>query len=74
MIDERTWTCHVCEDERPDSAITVLSRRYRSREGVEVTENVRYCRDRETCAAGAQGIHWLGSDWSEVTDDPILQP
>lgn len=63
-----TWSCHVCGDERPDEAIAVLSRRYRSaKTGVEMQENVRYCRDRPGCEAGAYAVRFVADrDWQEL--------
>lgn len=52
-----TWTCMVCGDERPDSAISVA---YRPTPFPELQErapdsrvNVRYCNDRPECAGTA---------------------
>jgi hypothetical protein len=49
------WTCHVCGDERPDSAISVFKRKH----GENITENIRFCNDRQACAAGAQTFSHL---------------
>jgi len=51
-----TWTCHVCHEERPDAAISVLSKPIEVAPGVVATQNVRYCNDRPSCIAGADGI------------------
>jgi len=57
-----TWTCHVCGQRRPDAQIAVYSIDARIGiidalpEGVEVRYNVRYCRDRLDCMAGAPEV------------------
>ena len=58
-VNEITWTCHVCKEERPDDKISVHSRKT-MRGGVEFQENVRYCNDRPECAEGAQAYSHLG--------------
>lgn len=52
------WTCHVCGDYRPDALISVVSTR-RMVGGVEVTQNVRYCIDREACVRGALDVRFV---------------
>lgn len=54
-MPEITWFCEPCGDRRPDEKISVLSRR-REIFGVVMTENVRYCNDREECREGAGRI------------------
>lgn len=53
FFSDLTWTCHVCEDERPDENIAVYSRKV-TRNGVTFQENIRYCSDRPECAKGAR--------------------
>lgn len=48
-----TWTCHVCGDERPDSAISVCSKTEKLGGVIPMTVNVRYCNDRRACLIGA---------------------
>ena len=48
-----TWTCHVCKDERPDAAISVVSTDLSKQYGLPpgtMKQNVRYCNDRPECA------------------------
>lgn len=51
-----TWTCHVCDEERPDARISVArhddSARHDLPEGTWI-ENVRFCNDRTSCTAAA---------------------
>ena len=50
----KTWTCHICGEERPDERISVLSKPLfvgGQRLGVQ---NIRYCNDRPACIEGAQ--------------------
>ncbi len=51
-LDDLTWTCHVCGDERPDRFILVHKSKWK-RNGIEIQENIRYCRDRLDCADAA---------------------
>lgn len=60
MTDELTWTCHVCGDERPDSAIDVFKTKRTLDGGIEVQTNVRYCNDRPTCIEEAPNVDFLG--------------
>lgn len=52
FIDDLTWTCHVCGDERPDRFISVHKSLYRMN-GIPVQENIRFCNDRPACLAAA---------------------
>lgn len=78
-----TWTCHVCQDRRPDAQINVMSRwAYRLNQGqstipdkenrVYFKQNVRYCRDRGKCIAEVANKTWFEGvifvDESEVPD------
>jgi len=52
-----TWTCHVCHEERPDAAISVLSKPLVfPGTGVIATQNIRYCNDRAACKEGATAV------------------
>jgi len=52
-MNNLTWTCHICGDERPDDKISVFSKSLEI-PGVEAKQNVRYCNDRQKCIDGAQ--------------------
>jgi hypothetical protein len=56
-----TWTCHVCGDERPDSAISVFTSTV-TVNGVPITQNVRFCNDREDCIQKAPTIKFFRPD------------
>jgi hypothetical protein len=58
MIGE-TWTCHVCKEERPDRFISVFKRAGMLADRFPITENVRYCNDREDCRRRAPEVHFL---------------
>lgn len=64
-MDNLTWTCHVCKDERPDQAISVhkrdISARYNLPQGT-MTENVRYCNDRAACRENVFSTSLIGED------------
>jgi len=53
-----TWKCHVCKEERPDRFISVRQH-HTVLKGVDITQNVRYCNDREACIAGAEDFRFL---------------
>ncbi len=55
MID--TWKCHICGDERPDEYISVFTRDTSANNMLPpgtVTQNVRYCNDKEDCTEKAK--------------------
>jgi hypothetical protein len=49
-----SWSCHVCQDERPDALISVQSRTRWLDGGIEMRENLRYCNDRPRCVEAAK--------------------
>jgi hypothetical protein len=59
---EDQWTCHVCGQKRPSSAISV-QKNLRVMPGTdhEVEENVRYCNDKAECAAAAPNVTFIGT-------------
>lgn len=60
MISD-TWTCHICKRERPDAAISVR-RHVTVTNGIEMTQNVRYCNDDPDCIKGAETFRFIKSD------------
>jgi len=53
-----TWPCHVCKEERPDEKISVLQKS-KIVFGTRVTQNVRFCNDKNECIEGAREIDFL---------------
>jgi hypothetical protein len=51
-LEDLTWTCHICKEERPDPVISV-HKSERQIQGLSVVQNVRYCNDRPDCIAAA---------------------
>lgn len=49
-----TWECHICKEERPDAAISVLSKPLDFGDGPVGTQNIRYCNDRPACSSAAR--------------------
>ena len=47
-----TWTCHICNEVRPDAMIGVHTRN-KMIGPVEFQENVRYCLDNDDCTEKA---------------------
>lgn len=56
-MDDITWTCHICSDERPDEKISVYPKPVllpvSLGEAAPVTQNIRYCNDRADCINAA---------------------
>ena len=52
IMNDLTWTCHICGEERPDDKIDVLSYLIEGLPGAE--RNVGYCNDKEECRKGAE--------------------
>jgi hypothetical protein len=53
VMDDLTWTCHICGKVRPDARISVYSSpKYIG--AVEMIQNVRYCNDNPECVEGAK--------------------
>lgn len=63
-MEELTWTCHICKEERPDSKISVYTRN-RTMGPVEFQENIRHCNDKSSCISGAEHVTFVGN----VADD-----
>lgn len=54
-MTEETWKCHICGEERPDSAIDVYTRdisHVYDLPAKSISENIRFCRDRAACVKG----------------------
>ncbi len=49
-----TWKCHICDEERPDANISVLSKPLMINGMACGTQNIRYCNDKTECIEGAQ--------------------
>jgi len=47
MIENLTWKCHICGEERPDNKISVVTYPLKNLEGAE--RNLRYCNDKKEC-------------------------
>jgi len=54
VLDDLTWICMICGDERPDAMIGVMSRPIDFGNDVVATLNVKYCVDKVSCQTGAQ--------------------
>jgi hypothetical protein len=55
-----TWTCHICGKERPDDKISVHTSKFKHGEdGIEITQNVRYCNDNPDCYMKAKDHSFL---------------
>ena len=51
--EDLTWTCHICGEERPDDKIGVINRQIIIIPDVIGHENIRFCKDKESCREGA---------------------
>lgn len=63
-FEKLTWSCHVCNDERPDERISVRKKpvviKGRTIEGV--TQNIRYCNDRPACVEASLTFEHVMTD------------
>jgi len=62
MMEDLTWTCHVCGKERPDDKISVYTRHRTLPGGVQMSENIRHCNDKDECIIGAREVHFVKED------------
>lgn len=65
-----SWTCHICGDERPDDKISVRQHQETMENGVEVTQNVRYCNDRRYCVLASIDYRHMPTDSSSTALSP----
>lgn len=71
--DGLSWTCHVCEAERPDSLIGVVAEEGTVGErGIHVRITQRFCRDRASCReqARVQAAELFGVVLAAFEDPP----
>jgi len=61
-MNDLTWTCHICKEERPDAKISVLKKPLNLGGGITASENIRYCNDRPTCIEGAKLYSHMKAD------------
>ena len=57
-----TWSCHICQAERPDAAISVLKTDISKQHGLPegtMGQNVRYCNDNEDCIEKAKTFSFI---------------
>ena len=58
-----TWKCHICKQERPDSAISVRTTDLSAEKGFPpgtFKQNVRYCNDRPECVESSRTFSFFG--------------
>ncbi|MCK5548536.1 MAG: hypothetical protein KAI64_05950 [Thermoplasmata archaeon] len=53
-----TWRCHICNEERPDAYIGVISKSLNI-PGIEAEQNVRFCNDKSTCIKAAETYSFI---------------
>ena len=53
-LSDITWTCHICGERRPDNKISVFTSEVDRGFGIVITQNVRYCNDKDTCIEAAK--------------------
>lgn len=60
--DMITWKCHICDEERPDSKISVHTSDASSKYGLPpgtMKMNVRFCNDKPDCIKKAPNFNLL---------------
>ncbi len=55
-----TWKCHICDEERPDAKISVLTKPLVVNGAVCRQQNIRYCNDKAECIEGARHKAFFG--------------
>jgi len=58
MFKNLSWVCHICEKERPDNKISVLSKPMNI-PGIVAEQNIRYCNDKSECIEGAKTFSFV---------------
>ena len=53
-LEQLTWKCHICQRERPDDKISVVSKPLKINGKTVGQQNIRYCNDNENCIQKAQ--------------------
>ncbi|KKN87014.1 hypothetical protein LCGC14_0262830 [marine sediment metagenome] len=62
-----TWECHICDEERPDAKISVLTKPIMIIHGIACgVQNIRYCNDKAECIEGAQHKSFFGGEKPSV--------
>lgn len=61
-----TWTCHICGKERKDEDIAVR-KNTRLFKGLEIEENVRYCRDDPQCVEASKTFSFFPEETEAAT-------
>lgn len=61
-IDEMTWICHICGEERPDDKISVINKPMRFDNNVIGQQNIRYCNDKQECFEGTKDFSFLKNE------------
>jgi len=63
FMNDLSWTCHICGENRPDAKISVfktdLSAKHNLPPGT-VMQNTRYCNDNSDCVEGAKTHEFFG--------------
>ena len=49
-----TWKCHICDEERPDAKISVITKPLVVNGMACGEQNIRYCNDKAECIEGAR--------------------
>jgi len=57
-----TWKCHICQRERPDDKISVITKPLVINGKIIGQQNIRYCNDDPKCMEQAQNWSFFGKD------------
>jgi len=64
MLENLTWTCHICGKERPDNKISVRTTPLECG-FVRITQNVRYCNDNTECIEESKTFRFTKDSYNE---------
>lgn len=59
MMENLTWTCHICKEERPDANISVFKKPLEINGQVMGEQNIRYCNDKSECLEGCKDFSFI---------------
>ena len=65
MIEDLTWSCHVCRKVRPDDLISVFEKPLFYNGQVCGSQNIRYCNDNPKCINGAKSLSFVNKSWEQ---------
>jgi hypothetical protein len=60
LTSDLTWPCEICNKERPDKKISVISYPVKLSKKFQATRNLKYCNDNKNCIKTAKKLAMKG--------------